>query len=552
MKAAKKKATQKTAKSAPKKSAKKKAATKSAPKKKAAVKKAAAKKTAKTAPAKPSSKPVAAKKKATVKKAAVKKTAKKAPAKPSSKPVAAKKKAAVKKAAVKKTAKTASAKPSSKPVAAKKKAAKKAAPKKVAKKNAVKKTVPKKAAKKAVSTAKPKKKAAQKKAVRKTASVSKPIPSILLEGDSSPAARQSGPGSRYELGPDAHRPLVGDDLGELPEAYGTGMVMASARDPHWLYVFWDLTDEQQNEYNRASRDKHLIVRLLNVAQGNRVVSETHVHPESRNWFIPAPIAGAQYQVELGYNDKQDQWQQVSQSRPVATPPDKLSQDTGADFATLPSEIPFEQLMGIVRQVVAENVPLLEALEQLRAEGFANLPGPGYFKDALLSAGEEPENLTPEQREALAEVVSMDEVRRVWIGSQEITELVRRQLTTELSSRAAAARQVSSLSSPFGGEGGEKDFWFNVNAELIIYGATEPDATVTIGGRQIRLREDGSFSFRFALPDGDYDLPIQATSADGDDSRNADLSFHRGTQYRGEVGTHPQDERLQTPRPEHTA
>src|SRR5688572_31722682 len=34
------------------------------------------------------------------------------------------------------------------------------------------------------------------------------------------------------------------------------------------------------------------------------------------------------------------------------------------------------------------------------------------------------------------------------------------------------------------------------------------ATVTIGGRPIRLRPDGSFSYRFSLPDGEYELPIR--------------------------------------------
>ncbi len=61
----------------------------------------------------------------------------------------------------------------------------------------------------------------------------------------------------------------------------------------------------------------------------------------------------------------------------------------------------------------------------------------------------------------------------------------------------------------------KGFWFNVNAELIIYGATEPNAKVTLGGHEIKLRSDGTFSFRFALPDGKYDLPAVAVSADGD-------------------------------------
>jgi hypothetical protein len=78
-------------------------------------------------------------------------------------------------------------------------------------------------------------------------------------------------------------------------------------------------------------------------------------------------------------------------------------------------------------------------------------------------------------------------------------------------------------SPFSGMERGKFFWFNVNAELIIYGANELDAKVTIGGRAIKLRPDGSFSFRFVL-------------SDGDDVRCTALKFSRSTHY---VGKHPQ-------------
>jgi uncharacterized protein len=94
----------------------------------------------------------------------------------------------------------------------------------------------------------------------------------------------------------------------------------------------------------------------------------------------------------------------------------------------------------------------------------------------------------------------------------------------------------------------RSFWFNVNAELIVYGATEPDAEVRIGGRKISLRPDGSFSYRFALPDGNYELPAIAVSADREDARSARLEFSRNTEYRGEVQAHPQDEALKTPHP----
>src|SRR6185503_14542274 len=93
---------------------------------------------------------------------------------------------------------------------------------------------------------------------------------------------------------------------------------------------------------------------------------------------------------------------------------------------------------------------------------------------------------------------------------------------------------------------QKGFWFKVNAEVIIYGSTEPDAHVSIGGRPIRLRADGSFSYRFALPDGAYELPVVAIAQDRHDGRAAELRFSRATQYSGDVGTHPQDPALKTP------
>jgi hypothetical protein len=226
------------------------------------------------------------------------------------------------------------------------------------------------------------------------------------------------------------------------------------------------------------------------------------------------------------------------------------------FETIPIEVPFKKLLELIKSAVAEHVPLVEALHELRATGYPELP--------RVSAGGAVSEWTPEQERALAQIISIDEVRRVWMGSLEITELLRRSLEREISSQAAAMLApgelmagaeiggVSSIASPFGGEGKRKGFWFNVNAELIIYGATEPDANVTIGGRRIQLRRDGTFSFRFALPDGNYDLPVQATAADASDSRRAELAFSRATHYRGEVGAHPQDAKLKAPRAEHVA
>jgi len=60
---------------------------------------------------------------------------------------------------------------------------------------------------------------------------------------------------------------------------------------------------------------------------------------------------------------------------------------------------------------------------------------------------------------------------------------------------------------------QRGFWYVLNTELIVYGATEPDAKVTVQGRQVTLRPDGTFTLRFALPDGTQDIPVSFTSAD---------------------------------------
>ncbi len=377
------------------------------------------------------------------------------------------------------------------------------------------------------------------------------IPPILLEGDAPPAPAVSGPGQRYALGPTppatpGAAPAISTGA-ELPESYGTRQLFLAARDPHWLYAHWDFSREQLKKYNALSADGHLILRVYRGAAEGEPLSQIHLHPESRTWFVPVPAAGAKYLAELGYLDGDHKWVSLTRSGATFTPPDTLSDDTSVRFATIPPEVPFEELLAMVKGAVREHVPLVEAMQQMRAQGFRNLPAPEQVKSEW----------TPAQEKALAEVISIDSVRRIWIGSLEITELIRRQLQQQISSIGVAQfglpssflgapSSVSSVSSPFGGVERGRGFWFNVNAELIIYGATEPDATVTIGDRTIKLRPDGTFSFRFALPDGDYSLPAAAHSADGVETRHAKLKFGRQTAYTGEVGAHPQDKNLKPP------
>jgi hypothetical protein len=74
----------------------------------------------------------------------------------------------------------------------------------------------------------------------------------------------------------------------------------------------------------------------------------------------------------------------------------------------------------------------------------------------------------------------------------------------------------------------RNFHFELDAELIVYGTTEPNARVTLQGEPVQLRPDGSFTVRFSLPDSRQIIPAVASRADGAEERTIVLAVERNT------------------------
>src|SRR5262249_37662767 len=151
--------------------------------------------------------------------------------------------------------------------------------------------------------------------------------------------------------------------GELPESYGTGAILLAARDPHWLYTHWDLSNDQQRRYNAFSRDGHLVVRVYIDSPEGKPATQVHVHPESRHWFVHVQRANTRYVAELGYYSAADKWTAVATSGATLTPPDAVSADTSAEFSAIPYEVPMEKLLSLVKEAVSESAPLAQALQE---------------------------------------------------------------------------------------------------------------------------------------------------------------------------------------------
>jgi len=148
---------------------------------------------------------------------------------------------------------------------------------------------------------------------------------------------------------------------------------------------------------------------------------------------------------------------------------------------------------------------------------------GFFKDDGTFYTITRSNIVTTPRDNISEIVDEEwmiieqDFRRLYFmaggttgnSSAELVESLMKRLENEMGSGG-----VSSLSSPMGKFiPKERQFWLVLNTELIVYGATEPDAKVTVQGEPIELRPDGTFTMRFNLPDGIQYIPVSARSAD---------------------------------------
>lgn len=414
------------------------------------------------------------------------------------------------------------------------------------------------------------------------------FPPILLEGDETPVAGGEATAIlKYALTPAAPAQPQKAPEPEPPPAHGTGQLRLIPRDPHCLYASWDISPEEQRRYNTLSIHHHLVVRLHRDQPHGDVTAETHVHPESRHWFLHVPQAASTYVAVLGYYTPTMEWRVLAVADPATMPRETPVEEWAERFVTVPFDVPLPAALP------GQFAPLpswagVTAPAPSRAAGAWPLPSPQIAWDAPpaprpvrpapdLESPPTPATVpvplewTRAQDYALNELLPTALTRREVVSSIQIEEMLRRAALKPAGfPRPAEGWQpvpgeVAEMAfSPFGGEGPaifsqaagpeqlpQPAFWFNVNAELIVYGATDPAALVTIAGQPVKLRRDGTFSYRFSLPDGTYTLLISADSRRGE-VRHAELVFSRGSHFAGEVGAAPQDPALKPPAPEHLA
>ena len=68
----------------------------------------------------------------------------------------------------------------------------------------------------------------------------------------------------------------------------------------------------------------------------------------------------------------------------------------------------------------------------------------------------------------------------------------------------------------------------VDAEMIVYGATQPGSYITLQGEPVKVRPDGTFRVRVPMPNKRQVLPIVASTANGVERQTVIIAVERNT------------------------
>jgi hypothetical protein len=111
------------------------------------------------------------------------------------------------------------------------------------------------------------------------------------------------------------------------------------------------------------------------------------------------------------------------------------------------------------------------------------------------------------------------------NSTELQELfeerLRRPMVPVQGSRAAEPADEDSSGMPLG-------FQLEIDAEMIVYGATRPDAYVTLHGEPVKVQADGTFRARVDMPNKRQVIPIVASVPDVPGRQTIVMAVERNT------------------------
>jgi uncharacterized protein len=323
---------------------------------------------------------------------------------------------------------------------------------------------------------------------------------------------------------------VDEFLADLPGGYGESRIVLMPRDPQWAYTYWDIPNDHKEELRRNG-GQQLALRIYDVTDINLDNQSPHSIQEypsdelAREWYLPIPVSDRDYVIDIGYRCADGRWLVLARSARVHVPPVYPSDWIEDVFISVNFE---DDLQG---KTLYELVPPAKKFATSTSGSYAGSNGNAIY-DQIFGMTESAEAM----RVAGSLFGSMHQVPGAASPEQAISSYVFPSGVGMWAVPTTSGLNMSGVGMSGAGFSGDvpmrpRKFWLIADAELIVYGATEPDANVTIGGRPIKLNPDGTFRFQMSFQDGLIDYPIMAVAADGEQTRSIHMKFERETPSR---------------------
>ena len=277
--------------------------------------------------------------------------------------------------------------------------------------------------------------------------------------------------SKYQLQQptDQEKPPLPQPAHDLAEEYGDTRLILLPRDPEWMFAYWEINQQIRNalEIPRHEHDRRMVIRAYDIT-GLEEFTGVNAHNQfdieindyASSWYVRTGLPNRSWCADLGLLNEKEECIQITRSNTICSPANDTSEFQQEHWMSPGEEV--ERALDLPASIRRE-LSRSEELGQRQAQRLAS--------ESLQASGAASEQRFP--------------------GSSEL------------------ARK------PFPQQ---REFWLMVDTELIVYGATEPTAKVTIQGREAQVQPDGTFSARFALPNGQQTIPIEAVAQDGEQSR----------------------------------
>ncbi|MEM9135813.1 MAG: DUF4912 domain-containing protein, partial [Cyanobacteria bacterium P01_F01_bin.42] len=318
--------------------------------------------------------------------------------------------------------------------------------------------------------------------------------------------------TKYELG--SRESIVAlasvdEELPELPEGYGESRIVLMPRDPQWAFVYWDVPNEHKHELRRQG-GQQIALRLCDAtdidlnSQAPHSIQEYPCDELAREWYLPIPVSDRDYAIEIGYRCGDGRWLMLCRS----------------DIVRIPPVYPSDWIEDIFMTV--------DWNQDLRGAKIATLIPPALREDGAAPTDISEYSVHQQIFDSVGEIEAM-RVAGSLFGSMQQESMSSFVFPSGISQWAIPTASGINMSgvglfSASAPPIRPRQFWLIADAELIVYGATEPDATVTIGDREIQLNSDGTFRFQMSFQVGVFEYPIKAVAAYGDQNREVHMTF----------------------------